>query len=197
VKGRDATFSVACWEGKVVAAIALEVVKKQMQGGPSSVVRVIEHPEMAECGEKIVGALGLSGFFGFDFLLGEQDNCATLIEMNARATQVCHLPLGTRRDLPSALAAMASGEPDPPRRPVSHQEIIALFPQEWHSDPASEYFATAYHDVPWQEPRLVEACVDFYTRQKRWYSSRRLVDLYRRVSTSPFLHNSIKPVERP
>jgi hypothetical protein len=197
VKGRDATFSVACWEGKVVAAIALEVVKKQMEGGPSSVVRLIDHPEMSDAAEKIVGQLGLSGFFGFDFILGEQNDYAMLIEMNARATQVCHLPLGTHRDLPVALAAMAGGEPIPPSRPVSDREVIALFPQEWHGDPASEYLATAYHDVPWREPRLVEACVDFYIGQKKWYSSRRLVDLYRRVSTSPFLHNAVKQVERP
>ena len=93
VSGRDATYSVACWEGEVVASISLEVVKKQMEGGPSSVVRLIDHPEMAQAGERIVRNLGLSGFFGFDFILGEQNNCATLIEMNARANS--GLPSGT------------------------------------------------------------------------------------------------------
>jgi formate-dependent phosphoribosylglycinamide formyltransferase (GAR transformylase) len=197
VEGRDATFSVACWEGEVVASISLEVIKKQMQDGPSSVVRLIDHPEMSQAAEKIVRKLGLSGFFGFDFILGEQNNFATLIEMNARATQVCHLALGTLRDLPLALAAMASGEPIPASRPVSDRQVIALFPQEWHSDPTSEYLATAFHDVPWREPRLVKASVDFYTGQKKWYSPRRMVELYRKVSTSPFLHHPIKPVGRP
>jgi hypothetical protein len=197
VKGRDATFSVACWEGEIVAAISLEVIKKQMQDGPSSVVRLIDHPEMSQSAEKIVRELGLSGFFGFDFILGEQNNCATLIEMNARATQVCHLALGTHHDLPVALSAMVGGEPIPASLPVSDREVIALFPQEWHSDAASEYLTTAFHDVPWREPRLVKACVDFYTAQKKWHSSRRLVDLYRKVSTSPFVHSPIKPVGRP
>jgi hypothetical protein len=197
VKGRDATFSVACWEGEVVASISLEVIKKQMQDGPSSVVRLINHPEMSQAAEKIVRELGLSGFFGLDFILDEQNNCATLIEMNARATQVCHLALGTHHDLPLALAAMAGGEPIPSSRPVSDRQVIALFPQEWHSDPASEYLATAFHDVPWREPKLVEACVDFYNNQEKWYSSRRLVELYRRVSASPFVHHPIKPAGRP
>jgi formate-dependent phosphoribosylglycinamide formyltransferase (GAR transformylase) len=179
VSGRDATFSVSCWEGEVLASISLEVVKKQMQDGPSSVVRVIDHPEMAQAGEKIVRHLGLSGFFGFDFILGES-NRATLIEMNARATQVCHLALGTRRNLPLALASAAGGEPIPASQPVSNQETIVLFPQEWHSNPASKYIATGFHDVPWQEPRLVESCVQFYTGQKKWYSSRHLVNLYKR-----------------
>ena len=197
VAGRDATLSVACWQGEIVAAISVEVIKKQMQDGPSSVVRLLNHPEMSQCAGRIGRQLGLSGFYGFDFILGERDNYATLIEMNARATQISHLALGTDHDLPLALAAMAGGEPIPPTRPVSDRETIALFPQEWHSDPASEYLSTAFHDVPWQEPRLVEACVDFYTRQKKWYSSRRFVDLYRKVSASPFLHDSIKPAGRP
>lgn len=179
VTGRDATFSVACWEGEVLASISLEVIKKQMQDGPSSVVRLIEHSEMAQAGERIVRHLGLSGFFGFDFILGE-NNCATLIEMNARATQVCHLALGTGRNLPLALAAVAGGEPIPSSQPVSNQTTIVLFPQEWHSDPASKNIAAGFHDVPWQEPRLVESCVQFYTAQKKWYSSRRLVNLYKK-----------------
>jgi len=197
VSGRDATIAVACWEGEVVAGVAAEVIKKQMQGGPSSVLRLIDHPEMTGSAEKIVRRLGLSGFFGFDFILGERDNCATLIEMNARATQICHLTLGTHHDLPVALSAMAGGEPIPATRRVTDRELIALFPQEWHSDLGSEYLTTAYHDVPWKEPRLVKACVDFYTGQKRWYSSRRLVELYRKVSASPFLHSAIKPAGRP
>jgi hypothetical protein len=196
VSGRDATISVACWEGEIVAAISVEVIKKEAQEGPSSVVRLIDHPEMSHSTEKIVKQLNLSGLFGFDFILGDPNNCATLIEMNARATQICHLALGTHHDLPVALSAMAGGKPIPATRPVSDLDVIALFPQEWHSDPASEYLATAYHDVPWREPRLVKACIDFYTAQKRWYSSRRLVELYRKVSTSPFHHYPIKPVGR-
>jgi ATP-grasp domain len=196
VSGRDATISVACWEGEIVAAISVEVIKKEAQEGPSSVVRLIDHPEMSHSTEKIVKQLNLSGLFGFDFILGDPNNRATLIEMNARATQICHLALGTHHDLPVALSAMAGGKPIPATRPVSDLDVIALFPQEWHSDPASEYLATAYHDVPWREPRLVKACIDFYTAQKRWYSSRRLVELYRKVSTSPFHHYPIKPVGR-
>jgi hypothetical protein len=185
VRGRDATFSVACWEGEVLASISLEVIKKQMQDGPSSVVRLIDHPEMAEAGEKIVRHLGLSGFFGFDFILEEQNQCAWLIEMNARATQVCHLALGTGRNLPLALAAKAGGEPIPSSESISDQDTIVLFPQEWHSDPASKYIAAGFHDVPWQEPRLVESCVEFYTAQNKWYSSRRLVKLYRKHRSQP------------
>jgi hypothetical protein len=196
VPGRDATISVACWEGEIVAAIAVEVIKTQSPGGPSSVLRLIDSPEMSRSAEKIVNKLGLSGLLGFDFILGEQNGCATLIEMNARATQICHLPMGTHHDLPVAISAMAGGETIPATKRISDRDFIALFPQEWHSDPTSGYITTAYHDVPWQEPRLVKACIDFYTAQRTWYSSRRLIALYRKFSTSSSLHRPIKPVGR-
>jgi hypothetical protein len=89
------------------------------------------------------------------------------------------------------------GKPIPATKPVTELDVIALFPQEWHSDPASEYLATAYHDVPWREPRLVKACVDFYVARKRWYSPQRLVKLYRKVSTSALHRHPIKLVGRP
>ena len=195
--GRDATISVACWEGEVVASITFEVIKAQTLGGPSSVLRLIDHPEMSWSAEKMVKRLGLSGFFGFDFILEEQNNHATLIEMNARATQTCHLAMGTHHDLPAALAAMVSGKPVPPTKPVSDRDVIALFPQEWQSDPSSEYLTTAYHDVPWGEPALVKACIDSYISQRKWYSSRRLVESYRKLSNSSSPRDSIQPVSRP
>jgi hypothetical protein len=196
VPGRDATISVACWEGEIVAALAVEVIKTQSPGGPSSVLRLIDSPEMLRGAEKIVNRLALSGLLGFDFILGEENGGATLIEMNARATQICHLPMGTQRDLPVALSAIAGGEPIPATNPITDRDVIALFPQEWQSDPTSAYITTAYHDVPWQEPRLVKSCIDFYTAQRTWYSSRRLTALYRKLSTSSSLHRPIKPVGR-
>jgi Carbamoyl-phosphate synthase L chain, ATP binding domain len=196
VAGRDATISVACWEGEIVAALAVEVIKTQSPGGPSSVLRLIDSPEMSRSAEKIVNKLALSGLLGFDFILGVQNGYATLIEMNARATQICHLPMGTHHDLPVALSAIAGGDPIPATNPISDRAVIALFPQEWGSDPTSAYLSTAYHDVPWQEPRLVKACIDFYTAQRTWYSSRRLTTLYRKFSALSSHHRPIKSVGR-
>jgi biotin carboxylase len=195
--GRDATISVACWEGKVVASITFEVIKAMSLGGPSSVIRLIEHPEMSWSAEKLVKRLGLSGFYGFDFILEEQYNRPTLIEMNARATQTCHLAMGTHHDLPAALAAKVTGQPVPPTKAINDRDVIALFPQEWQSDPGSEYLATAYHDVPWGEPGLVKACIDSYVSQRKWYSSRKLVESYRKLFNSSSPRDSIQPVGRP
>ena len=196
VPGRDATTSVACWEGEIVALISVEVIETQSNKGPASVLRLIDHPEMSRAAEKITKRLQLSGFYGFDFMLEEQSNRANLIEMNARATQTCHLAMGTGRNLPVALSAMVSGEPIPETKPISDRDMIALFPQEWQSNPASHYLRFAYHDVPWREPKLVKACIDFYLGEKTWYSSRRLVELYRKMTASAPSHDAIRGVER-
>jgi hypothetical protein len=84
---------------------------------------------------------------------------AHLIEINPRATQVGHLALGPGRDLPAALYAAISGEPFRAAKKVTENDTITLFPQEWMRDPASPFFTSGYHDVPWEEPELLRACV--------------------------------------
>src|SRR5262249_9006809 len=54
------------------------------------VVRIIDHPGMAEAARRLVGRFGLSGFCGFDFILTETGE-AQLLELNPRATPTCYL----------------------------------------------------------------------------------------------------------
>src|SRR5580692_1323000 len=170
VDGREATSAVACWNGKVLAALHFEVIKKTSSTGHATVVRSIENPEMAAADEKIVRRLHLSGVHGFDFMLEEQTGNAYLIEINPRATQVGHLALGVGRDIPAALYAAVSGGEVHPAPRVTEKDTIALFPQEWIRDPESAFLRLAYHDVPWEEPELVHDCVDNRQKQSAWYS---------------------------
>ena len=160
IEGRDATSSVACWKGEVVASIHCEVLKTLYSRGPASLLRLIDNHEMDNAARRLIKRLGLSGIHGFDFRLDVQTGNAYLIEMNARATQISHLAMGPGRNLPAALHAMLSGNAIPETKPVAEKDVIALFPQEWNRDPSSEYLLSAYHDVPWREPRLVKYCVD-------------------------------------
>jgi hypothetical protein len=163
VPGREATSAVACWQGNVLASLHFEVLNKRDPAGPSSVVRLIDHAEMAAATEKMVRRLGLSGVHGFDFMLESDTGNAHLIEINPRATQVGHLALGPGRDLPAALYAAVSGEPIRAGATVTENDTITLFPQEWMRDPASPFLVSGYHDVPWEEPELLRACL-----RKRW-----------------------------
>jgi hypothetical protein len=170
VDGREATTAVACWNGKLLAALHFEVVNKRSSSGPATVVRRIENAEMSATAEKMARRLSLSGVHGFDFMLEEQTGNAYLIEINPRATQVCHLALGAGRDIPAALYAALSGK-DAHSAPVqTEKDTIALFPQEWTRDAESQFLQSAYHDVPWEEPELIRDCVSKRRKQASWYS---------------------------
>lgn len=163
VEGREATSTVACWEGNVLASLHFEVINKRDAAGPSSVLRAIENAEMLNTTQKMVRRLKLSGIHGFDFMLESHTGHAYLIEINPRSTQVGHLPLGPGRDLPAALYSALSGDTFRAAPPVTEKDTITLFPQEWLRDPASPFLASGYHDVPWEEPELLRACIG-----KRW-----------------------------
>jgi carbamoylphosphate synthase large subunit len=165
VAGQEATSLVACWKGTVLAGLHFGVVRKQDATGPASVMRVVENAEMASAAEKMVRRLNLSGLHGFDFMLETTTGNAYLIEINPRSTQVGHLALGPHRDLPAALYSAVTGELVHEAPKVTENETIALFPQEWLRNPASEHLTTAYHDVPWSEPKLMQACL---RRPRNW-----------------------------
>jgi len=188
IEGRDATTSVACWQGRVVASIHGEVLKTMYARGPASVLRLIDHPEMDQCAERLVRRLGLSGIFGFDFRLEADTGKARLIEMNARATQISHLAPGEGSSLPAALHAAMAGAPAAPAKRISGKTIIALFPQEWSRDPGSEFLASGFHDVPWQEPGLVKYCVDNHppgSQNRRVAEAKSLLQMVRRKIHGP------------
>ena len=112
--------------------------------------------------------LKLSGFYGFDFMIEKETGSPYLIEMNPRATQTSHLPLGAGRDLPAALWTMVSGKPAEETESIIRNDVIALFPHEWQRNPASFFLSTAYHDVPWEEPELVREAIESPPQGGAW-----------------------------
>ncbi|MGC2065825.1 MAG: hypothetical protein WA641_06270, partial [Candidatus Acidiferrales bacterium] len=69
-----------------------------------------------------------------------------------------------------ALYSAISQRPVRPAEKVTNDDTIALFPQEWIRDPASTFLQSAYHDVPWDKPDLIRACVRIRRKQHAWYS---------------------------
>jgi len=170
VVGREATSAVACWNGEILASLHFEVVNKVGSSGHATVLRLIDNQEMAAASEKMARRLNLSGMHGFDFMLETQTGNAYLIEINPRSTQVGHLTLGLGRDIPAALFSAVTGQEVRPAPTVTEDHTIALFPQEWLRDPSSAFLQSAYHDVPWDKPELIRACVSARRKQRAWYS---------------------------
>jgi glutathione synthase/RimK-type ligase-like ATP-grasp enzyme len=157
VEGHDTNIAVACWDGKVLATIGADVVRTAKAKGPAAVVRVIDDPQMLLAATKLAKRLRLSGFCGLDFMVDDRTGVASLIEINARATQTCHLPLGCGHDLPASLISAFHGGTARSCTSVTRCDTIALFPLAWQHDPTGDYIRDTYHDVPWEEPTLVRA----------------------------------------
>jgi glutathione synthase/RimK-type ligase-like ATP-grasp enzyme len=159
VVGRPGNRAVICWNGEVLAGISVEVVEVTHEHGPASIIRLVDHLEMATVCERMVKRLHLSGFVGFDFII-DPANRAWLLEMNPRATQISHFSLADGTDLVGALYTQMKGESPRPRPASINRDLIALFPNEIIRSPSSGYFLSCQHDVPWQEPDLVRGVLN-------------------------------------
>ncbi len=155
VTGPDANMAIACWRGEILSSISVEVLQTWKPKGPATIVRLLENAEMYRAAETVVRRLKFSGLCGLDFLLDKTTGDAYLIEMNARATQTCPLPLGHGQNLIASLCSMITGKLEPGTPIELRGERIALFPLAWQLDTSSEMFTDAYHDIPWEEPELV------------------------------------------
>ena len=106
-----------------------EVVRSDGPLGPSTVLRIIDHPDMFETARKMVRRLGISGLCGFDFILEEGTGRASFIELNLRATPTCHLVSADGVDLLASLrASLGSGE-STGRINKYPGGLVALFPR--------------------------------------------------------------------
>jgi glutathione synthase/RimK-type ligase-like ATP-grasp enzyme len=158
IRGRPANCAVVCWKGKILAGIAVEVVRARGSVGPATVVKVVDGPKMLSAAVKIAHRLRISGFFGLDFMIEEGSDTLYLIEMNPRCTPPCSLGLGEGRNLVAALWTHLTGRPAPKPQTVVDQKVIAYFPQ---AEGNMQFSATlkkeeaVYLDVPQNEPALV------------------------------------------
>ena len=166
IRGQPANCAAVCWEGQVLAVIAVEVVSTVGPTGRASVVRISDNTEMITAAERIAARLNLSGFFGLDFMIEEATGFAYLIEMNPRLARPFHLQLGKGRDLIGALCAKISGRPSRELPPVTQNRMIAYFPEAWQSD--SQFLASSYHDIPEEEPDLVQQLRQTKQRNFLW-----------------------------
>ena len=174
VPGRPANCAVACWEGKVLAQISVEVLAASWPTGPANVVRRISNPEMVSAAERIAEKLHLSGFFGLDFIIETGSGATYLLEMNPRSTPLSQIQLGLGTDMVGALYAALAGQPLPVAPPPSARngrEVIAYFPQEWNSN--SEFRKLSLQNFPHGEPGLVRALLRPFPQRTLLY---RLVD---------------------
>jgi hypothetical protein len=169
VEGRTAMRLVVAFRGRVLGGLsALKLATWPRSTGPSTCVEFIEHSEMSRTAQAVVEALGYSGFASLDFMLDGAER-AHLIELNPRPTPIAHLGERFGSCLCRHLHAALTGTPCAAGEPRGLPSKVALFPQEWVRDQNSPSLVSeVFHDVPWDEPDLVEAYMTFGRAQMRY-----------------------------
>jgi predicted ATP-grasp superfamily ATP-dependent carboligase len=156
IPGVPAMMAVAVWDGVVLAGMAARKERCSFDGiGPSSVIRFIEHAEMAEVARRLCAQFGSRGLISFDFIL-DSEGRAWFLECNHRPVPIHHLGHLAAQDLVAALATTLHGTPAPAQGSACTRPI-ALFPQERMRDPSSQFlFPPAIEDVPVEDPGLLD-----------------------------------------
>lgn len=162
IPGIPAMRTVSAWNGQVLDGVSFIAQRiHPAPTGASSVVRYIQHAEMADTACRLVKELGCSGFVSFDFILEMTRSDAYLIEMNPRPISATHLGRLFGHDAPAALLASLQGKPVPqPAASIAPDCSIALFPKELERDPAAlDQFSSSnvIHDVPYDDPPVIAA----------------------------------------
>ncbi|MBV9548212.1 MAG: hypothetical protein JO256_00895 [Alphaproteobacteria bacterium] len=157
IPGLPAASAFAAWRGEVVGAFYYDVLVADGGIGPPNVIRRIDCPQMENASRVAAREFGLSGLHGLDFIR-DSDGNVHVLEINPRATHGGTLPFGPGRDLPAALAEALTGAKTGMRSPIKN-DVVALFPREWNRDPLSEYLTSGYHDVPWDDPKLLRTVI--------------------------------------
>jgi carbamoylphosphate synthase large subunit len=175
VAGRPANRAVVCKNGEVLAGATVLVLETLDPTGLSSVVDLIEHPEMENTVAVLARRLRLTGFFGFDFVV-TPSNTAYLLEANPRATPIAPLRFKNGTWLPGVLFAAVTGRSATATEPAITSNRIAFFPNEWKRDPESAYLRSAHHAVPWDEPALLRHCIRVGAGATRWFKAPRAIE---------------------
>jgi Carbamoyl-phosphate synthase L chain, ATP binding domain len=159
IPGVPAMRIVATWQGRILAGLSfLKACVNPQPFGPGTVVRFIDHPEMEATVTRLVAALGLSRFAHFDFVIAEDGGGAFVIELNPRTPAAIHLG----RLFGGALARHLGWPAEAPETvELPKEAAVALLPNEIARDPESAWLRSgsgALHDVPWDDPGVVEHC---------------------------------------
>ncbi len=161
IPGASALHVVAAWRGRVLAGASYErLCVNRPPIGNTTVMRYIDHAEMAATAQRVVAELDYSGFALLDYIIHKETGHAYVIEMNPRTAACAHLGRLFGSDACGAMArrlGMPEGTAEATVPPV--EGTIVRFPRELERDPESAWLrpgSDVHHDVPWDDPRVFD-----------------------------------------
>jgi hypothetical protein len=179
IPGTAANGLFVAQRGQILAHIQVGVVRTLSETGASVIVDRIDHPAILDAAEKLAAHLQLSGILGLDFILHADTGEPHLLEINPRATQLCHIPLNPAQNtfatLTDAIYFVASGNIPQQPSPLPVHNRFAFFPQVLTLPSDDPALATATVDRP-DEPALVAEL-----ERPVWPQRRPWLRLYNRI----------------
>ena len=172
VPGQPASIVAACWQGEVLALLAVEGLPPCEPSWPPAKVRIVEGGRMEETVRRMARRLGLSGFHEFRFVLESGTSRPWLTEINAHCAAPAHLNGGPGRDPVDAICRQMLGVSPPEPWPVHRESLVALFPQAWIANPDDPDLKTAAYDIPKEDPKLVARALQLASRGRQYRSLR-------------------------
>lgn len=168
IHGKTIIHNFVALNGQRVAGVTAEnLFNHPAPTGPCSVVRPIENAEVNQAACAVVQQAGYSGFGCFDFILEEGTNAAYLLECNTIPCNVAHVGDILGSDLCAGLYATMTGTKRLPDRAPQSGRTVALFPQELRRDAHSANVMRFYHDVPADDPELLDAYERHFNIRRR------------------------------
>lgn len=193
VEGTPANAMFSCLEGRLLADYQVRVCASLGRTGAAVLVEKIDDPRIREAGLKLALELGLSGFFGLDFVLRHGTGDPLLIELNPRTTQLGHLPTEDGADLAGHMYAAWTGHPVPLSTGDPGTKRIAFFPQALRSNIDPALLTDAYIDMP-QEPALTAELKKTGWPERQWIA--RAYHAFRRPDTAGYYLHTLSTNRR-
>ena len=157
IEGTMANAMFVADRGRILGSVLAQVVASKGKTGPALIIRLIEDKRMEMAGSLLAEALGLSGFFGLDFILQAGTSVPFLIEMNPRCTQLGHISLAGQPDLAGILWSHWTGCEAPEQGDASLGKLIAFYPQALELGLDSAFLRHARYDVEEGERAVIDA----------------------------------------
>jgi len=160
ITGPTKVYPAVVWNGEMLVGYAsTRLFTAAEPGGVPAVNRCYASPELRAMTVKLAAGFGISGFFAPDFVEEARTGRTYLVGVNRRIVGGAHRGAAINADHWTALHAKLKGVPSPTRSDLDpgEEHACADFPQEWLRDPQSRWLREYPVDVPWDEPKLVEA----------------------------------------
>jgi len=160
VVGPLIVYPAVAWNGVLLVGYAqTRLAAEADSAGVPVVNRCYASPELRAFAVKLVAGFGINGFFAPEFIEDARSGQAYLLGINRRIVSGAHRGAAMNADHWAALNAALQGSASPTRSDLDSGEehVAADFPQEWLRDPQSRWLREYPADVPWDDPKLVEA----------------------------------------